>query len=150
MSLSWPEKTLRAFDHYGIDPNERKYNEHSAPRGGWCSACSKHSASNPFQLCDLEIARAADMAEHGIEARHCFWCRTAYPTMFDRAALCPRCQKKSDEQQRRVSEQIRRNKNRFNRSDGTTVRVPDGLGCTERLPRWMVEWDGDPGHREPR
>lgn len=24
-------------------------------------------------------------------------------------------------------------------ASGSTVRVPDGAGCSERLPRWMVE-----------
>ena len=141
---------MRAFKHYGIDPDERKYKGYSAPSGGWCGACSKHSNSNPFQLCDLELARAADMAEHGFEARHCFWCRSAYPVMFDRAALCPICQRKDDEQTRKVAEELKQKRAVPSSQDGAFVRVDDGLGCTERLPRWSVEWDGDPGYREPR
>ena len=150
MSVEWPERTMRAFKHYGIDPDERKYKGYSAPRGGWCKACLKHSASNPFQLCDLEIARAEDIEEHGFEARHCFWCRKAYPLMFDSGGLCPICRQKSDERDRQVAEELRQNQSTPNSREGAFVRVDDGLGCTEALPRWSVDWDGDPGYREPR
>ena len=141
---------MRAFKHYGIDPEARKYKGYSAPRGGWCGACAKHSASNPFQLCDLEIARAADIEQQGFEARHCAWCRMAFPKMFDRGALCPVCDGKNQERDRRVSEELKRIKSKPKSQDGLYVRVPDGLGCSEKLPSWAVEWDGDPGHREPR
>ena len=146
--LEWPDRTLAAFQHYGIDPADPKYRGTRAQAGGWCAACSKHSVSNPFELCDLEIERAKDIEANGFAARHCFHCRTAYPTVLDRGSICPICQRKQDAQDERVRREMAEQKRFVFRSSG--VRIDDGFGCTERVPEWMVEWDGDPGHKEPR
>jgi hypothetical protein len=144
----WPPQTIRAFEHYGIDYRDRKYAGTRAQSGGWCPACAKHSISNPFQLCDLELARAEDIREHGFEARHCAHCRSAYPTMLDKGSICPSCRRRQDRRDQKVRAEIAQRKRGFKHS--SSVRVPDGLGCTERIPAWMADWDGDPGHREPR
>lgn len=137
-------RKLAAMAYYGIDANDLKYSGGRSQTGQWCGFCARHSASNPTPLCDLEQARAAEMEELGFPARICFHCREAHPVMFSHAALCPACKRAQDERDQKVSRQIARRRRRRSSADGWTVRVDDGLGCTERLPRWMIDWDGNP------
>lgn len=142
MWSDWTESAQRAFKHYGLDPTHRRYTGERVQGGGWCDFCVQHTKNTPRILCDLEQARAAEMAELGFECSCCAHCKEAYPKMFNRAAICPACQRAQDERDAEVRAGLK-----FRRTGGVAksgVRVPDGLGCTEKLPAWMLDWDGDP------
>ena len=129
--------------YFGIDPTDRKYQGVRAQTGGWCDFCALHSVSNPRPRCDLEQARAKELEAIGYEVAVCFRCKCAYPKKFAHAALCPPCHQRQVEGDRIVLERTK--KDRTSNSHGSSsVRVPDGLGCTERVPRWTVDWDGNP------
>lgn len=138
------ERQLAAMAHYGIDPTDRKYFGGRAQTGEWCGFCANHSTSNPRPLCDLEQARAAEMEELGFPGRICFHCRKAHPVILSHAALCPACQRAQDNRDQEASRRINRRRRPSSSADGWSVRVDDGAGCTERIPRWMVDWDGRP------
>jgi len=138
----WNEKGLRAFDHYGIDPDSDRYRPGRPQGGGWCDFCVQHSKNTPRILCDLERARAAEMAELGFESSCCLHCKRAYPKMFNKAAICPRCQTLQDARDAEVRKKLRRPKSGTITSSGR--RIDDGLGCTEKVPAWTVGWDGNP------
>jgi hypothetical protein len=138
----WTQEALEVFQHYGLDPDDRKYLGGRSQVNGWCKFCNRHSVDNPSITCDLEQARAADMAQEGFEASCCFHCRNAYPRMFNRAGICPRCQRLQDERDAEIRAKLRPRQVSSIASSG--VRVADGLGCTEKLPGWMLDWDGDP------
>lgn len=127
-----------AFAHYGIDPEDRRYGGGRAQSGGWCTHCALHSTSNPRPSCDLEQARAAEMEELGFEARGCAHCLQAFPVILDRGRLCPGCYRAQEARDEAVRQQIS-GKPRLQ-----SGRIPDGAGCTERVPNWMVDWDGNP------
>jgi hypothetical protein len=143
LSNLYNERTTAHMAYYGIDPTDWKYQRVRAQTAGWCSFCAQHSVDNPRPLCDLEKARAAEMEELGFPARSCAHCRKAHPEMLSKAMLCPACQ---IAQAKKDAEALRRVKGcaTTSRLDGASVRVDDGLGCTERLPRWTVDWDGNP------
>lgn len=145
--MDWAPRIVRAFEHYGIDYKDRKYDQERGYSGGWCPACRSHAISSPWPLCDLEIARAEDIREHGFEARHCFHCRKAYPTMLDRGSICPACRRKQQKRDDEFEAQLARRQVE-RKTDG--IRIADGFGCVEKQPRWAVEWAGDPGQGEPR
>ena len=131
---------MQAFEHYGIDWTARKYQGGRAATGGWCKFCYRHSVANPYPSCDLEQARAAEMEELGFPARICFHCRKAHPVMFSEAALCPACKQAQDLRDAKVDRRSRRRSS----VHGWSMRVPDGAGCSEHIPTWMVDWDGNP------
>lgn len=106
-------RALAAFDLYGINPD------------------------GDGRKSELEQARAADMERHGFSARICTRCRRAYPEMFDHGATCPTCHDFQTRQDAKVRQQIHRGRH-TSRAD----RVPDGLGCTERVPGWTVHYGG--------
>lgn len=140
MWSEWTEAAQRAFRHYGLDPDSRRYAPGRAQGGGWCEFCSLHSNNTPHITCDLEQARADEMAELGFECRSCAHCKKAYPKILSKAALCPLCYRRQKERDAKVEAEIKAKGN----FAATAVRVPDGLGCTERLPAWAVDWDGNP------
>lgn len=139
--------TPAAFEHYGIDPDE--YGE-TVDYGGldWCPVCSVHAATDPLPRCDLELARAADMEAEGFDVKFCPHCAQGYPAITAKGGLCPACRRKDIQKKAELSRQ--REGRRPSRVGGAYVYVEDGLGCVEKLPQWMVDWDGNPGHKEPR
>jgi len=141
--LNWygPRMT-RLMAHYGIDPAEAKYEPHRGQGREWCSFCAMHPVDSPQPRCDLEQARAKELEAWGYEVSVCLHCKCAYPQMFNRAGLCRSCHHRQIKNDRRLREQA--TKRRISSDTGAWVRVPDGSGCTERLPRWSVEWNGSP------
>jgi threonine synthase len=91
-----------------------------------------HSAD---AVAELEEARRSEMETLGQEACRCSKCRKAYPTALRKEALCPICFRFEAANTARI-------RSNWSRSGGR--RVPDGLGCTERLPDWSINWDGNP------
>ena len=110
---SYGPRALAAFDLYGINP--------------------KADASRN----ELEQARAADMERHGFAARVCIRCGKAYPQMFDCGAICPGCHNFDLKYDAKIREQMKR---RWRSSRGD--RIPDGLGCCERVPAWTIDYGG--------
>ena len=106
-------RALAAFDLYGIDPEP-------------------DTARN-----ELEQARAADMERHGFPARVCVRCKKAYPKMFDCGAICPGCHNFDRKYDAKLREQMKRR-----RPSSRGDRVPDGLGCSERVPAWTIHYGG--------
>ena len=143
MQVEWKDSALRAFKHFGIDPESDRYHAGRAQSGEWCSFCHLHSENTPRVLCDLEKARAAEMKELGFEASCCFHCRRAYPKMFNKAAICPHCQRVQDARDALVAKTLRR-RNPVKNLASSGRRIQDGLGCTEKVPGWTVGWDGNP------
>lgn len=131
---SLPAPLDRAYEHYGIDPSHRKYWGGAAQVDPWCKTCCLHSTSNPTPECDLERARAADLRAEGFEVHHCAHCHQAYPLMFSKGRLCPVCRRRQDERDAQVTHRNRR---------GDGVYVSDHNGCVEKIPAWMVDWDGN-------
>lgn len=128
------EARQKAYEHYGIDPDA--YMGEYRHGDEFCPVCRAHYTTTKQAHCDLELARAKDMDELGYPARFCFHCHKAYPSIIDRGAICPAC----DRRQARLSTQVERDR----ASWGTGEYVPDGLGCVEKLPRWSVHWNGNP------
>lgn len=139
-----PSSQEKAYAHYGIDPegysDTFRYGDHS-----WCSVCANHYAANPLPRCDLEAARAEDIEAEGFDVRFCPHCRQAYPWLISKAGLCPACRKRDDLKSAEIQRQLdERRKNSPFRNTGAAVYIPDGVGCVEKVPRWMVDWDGNP------
>lgn len=93
---------------------------------------NEHRADAPAEL---EQARRSEMEALGHETRLCCRCRKAYPAALRKDALCPVCYRFEAANTQRV---------RSRRGKVAGRRVPDGLGCTERLPSWSIDWDGNP------
>jgi RNA polymerase subunit RPABC4/transcription elongation factor Spt4 len=131
------EQLIKAYEHYGIDPST--YDEAYQHGDTFCPVCGVHYTTMPLPRCDLELARAKDMEAEGFPARFCHHCHMAYPKATDRGAICPRCDRKqariSDEQQRRAKPRS---------WDALNAYVADGVGCVEKVPKWMVDFDGSP------
>ena len=125
-----------AYDHYGIDPES--YGEVYSHGLDWCPVCSVHYTTNPLPRCDLELARAADMEAEGFPAKFCPHCHSGYPAITDQNGLCPACRRKDNRKKEALS------KRRARHNSGSGGYVPDGLGCVEKVPSWMVDWDGNP------
>jgi hypothetical protein len=109
-----------AFDHYGIDPADPKY-EVAGSHSDYCRACRAHYDTTPVATCDLELARAADIEAEGFPARFCFHCHKAYPAAIDKGAICPACFRKKKQPPRRPR---RRRKTGY---------IEDGFGCVEKV-----------------
>ena len=139
------ERIAKAYEHYGIDPEA--YGETMAGIDlDWCPVCGVHSASSPLPRCDLEIERAFDMEREGFKAKFCPHCAQAYPALTAMGGICPACRRKDIKKQEELSKQRESVKHPFR----SGVYIDDGAGCVEKVPQWMVDWDFDPGHREPR
>ena len=123
----WPS-LIRAGKHYGFDPEDAVYRERSR-EGELCHDCATHRTGERYFPCDVQQARVADMEEAGYPATTCRTCRQAMPLRDGQVvAKCWSCEQPTAER-RRVRD--------------SAVRVDDGHGCTERLPSWMVDWDGN-------
>ena len=122
----WPS-LIRAGEHYGLDPDDAVYKERSRD-GQLCSTCWTHRTGERYFPCDVQRAQVRDMEAAGYPATTCRTCHRAMPKRDQVVAKCWSCENVEPERRR-----VR---------DGA-VRVDDGLGCTERLPSWMVNWDGD-------
>jgi hypothetical protein len=133
-----PDHLAKAYEHYGIDPST--YSDKYVHGSKMCWICGMHYTSMPIPRCDLERARADEMRQLGFEAGFCLRCSHAYPRQVGYAGCCPSCNYKLDRGPHAPSAV----------SAGAEAYVPDGAGCVEKLPRWMVDWDGNPGHEEPR
>jgi hypothetical protein len=130
--LRWPMDSA-ALEHYGIDPEDPKY-EVAGSHSDFCPACRAHFDTTPVATCDLELARAADIEAEGFPARFCFHCHMAYPAAIDRGAICPACRRKDDRRDALSKRRVRR-------YDPLNAYVADGVGCVEKVPKWMVDWD---------
>ena len=127
----WPDIVAGA-DHYGFDRSDPIYRERH-PRGRGvesCKACGIHPATERNYPCDVAIARAADMEAAGVPATFCLTCSREMPVRSAQSKYLPKCWRceRSEATRRRVG----------SRRDGS-VRIPDGAGCTERLPEWMLD-----------
>ena len=80
-----------------------------------------------------EIKRAEAMEELGLDVRFCEHCKCAMPKRRHQfhPSVCLACQRE---------QWARRRKTR-----GTYI--DDGNGCVEKVPSWMVDWNGDRGHK---
>lgn len=83
-----------------------------------------------------EIERAAALEELGLDPRFCQRCKCAMPKRRHQfyPSICLACDRKAWER-----------KKHWRRTRGTYV--DDGNGCVEKVPSWMVDWDGDRGHK---
>lgn len=127
-----------AMAHYGLDWDDPIYAEHmiGTAASGWCTLCHRHYDDRHTRRCDLEKARKAELEDMGYRCRTCFHCSQVFPRFLDQGGICPACKTRQDRRDAAVRSR------RYGR--GPDVRVPDGLGCTERLPAWMIDWDGNP------
>ena len=136
------ERIKAAMAHYGLDWDDPIYdaNRTGNPHMGWCTVCHRHYEDRHTRFCDLEKARRDEMQQLGYLARTCFHCNHVYPAVIDRGGICPACKVKQDRRDAAVRRKFPKS---FTwSSDG--VRVPDGAGCSEKVPRWMIDWDGNP------
>ena len=136
------ERMKAAMAHYGLDYDDLAY--HTArpgnPYSGWCSLCHMHYEGSRNRHCDIEKARREEMQEMGYACTTCFHCRHVYPRAIDRGGICPACKVNQDRKDAAVRLRYPR---RFG-GISSGVRVPDGAGCSEKVPRWMIDWDGNP------
>lgn len=128
-----------AYAHYGIDPKAYD-NFYRVGDASWCRVCGCHYAANSVPRCDLELARAGDIEAEGFDVKFCPHCRSAYPSVISRRGLCPSCRRAQD----LINAQVRR-EIEYRKRGGAGAYISDGLGCVEKVPAWMVDWDGGPG-----
>ena len=122
------ESHLAELAAHGIDPDDPKYVVLDSPHtflsgDDWCPWCHQHSTRCPRVRCDLQQAKAAQMAADG-PAAPCFICHQ--PFHGERGNLCPACIERAE-----VRKFRRWRGPRFSRS----VRRDDGLGCVDRVSR---------------
>ena len=134
----WPG-ILRSAEFYGLDQADPVYRERIPFERGRedCPVCRIHDVRERRFPCDVMLARAADMEAAGYPATFCRSCSYSMPVREGQqpwGSTCWHCEGQEAKPRKRG---VR---------DGS-VRVDDGLGCTERLPSWMVDWDGDRGHK---
>ena len=124
----WPG-ILRSAEFYGFDEGDPVYRERLPFEKGRvdCPVCRIHDERERRFPCDVMLARAADMEAAGYPATFCHSCRYAMPVRNDQEWWQPKCWH---------CEQVepRRPRNGY---------VDDGNGCVEKLPSWMVGWNGD-------
>jgi len=125
--------TPEAYKHYGIDP--ASYDDAYQHGNTFCPVCLVHYTTMPLPRCDLELARAKDMEAEGFDVNFCPHCHQGYPAITAKGGLCPRCRQKDQ----RKKEALRRG--RPSRYDPLNAYVADGVGCVEKVPKWMVDWD---------
>lgn len=131
----WPG-IVRSADFYGFDrddPVYRKRTPHEQGRES-CPVCRIHDARDRRYPCDVMLARARDMEEAGYPATFCRSCSYAMPVRTGQEsawmAKCWSCERAEAEYRRQ-------------RRTGTGTYVPDGLGCVEKVPSWMADFDGN-------
>jgi hypothetical protein len=121
---------LAAAEYYGFDKDDPVYSERPGPKKGlpWCPVCRHHDEKWRRFPCDVMLARAEDIEAAGYPATFCHSCARAMPVRSDQSEyrpICWACEKAKQEQRRLLS--------------GGSVRIPDGLGCSERVPSWMAD-----------
>lgn len=124
---------LRSARFYGFDENDPVYRRRIPYERGRtnCPVCGIHDDRERRLPCDVMLARAADMEAAGYPATFCGSCSRAMPVRGGQSKWGAKCW--SCESLKRDRPEVR---------DGA-VRVSDGLGCTERLPSWMIDYDGN-------
>ena len=133
----WPG-IVRSAEFYGLDCEDPVYQERIPYERGRvdCSVCRVHDARERRFPCDVMLARAADMEALGYPATFCRSCSYAMPVREGQRSWQTKCWHCEAQEHR----------TRHRGVSAGSVRVDDGHGCTERLPSWMVDWDGDLGH----
>lgn len=129
----WPDIVLGA-KHYGFDRNDPIYRERH-PRGRGikrCPACDVHPATERNFPCDVAMARAADMEAIGIPTTFCCSCAREMPVRSEQSKYLPKCFRCEKHEAKRRERRVY--------SDGSG-RIPDGAGCSERVPGWMLDPD---------
>lgn len=126
---------VKAGKFYGFDPADPVYRQRAPRESGWrlCRTCRCHNERDRSFPCDVMKARARDMEADGYPATTCRSCGYTMPVRLGQSPYDPRCFYCE-----RMAEKHRRPRGR----DGG-VYVPDGLGCVEKIPGWMVDWDGN-------
>ena len=129
----WPG-ILRSAEFYGFDQDDPVYRERVPFERGRedCPVCRIHDVRERRFPCDVMLARAKDMEAAGYPATFCRSCSYAMPVRGGQepwwVAKCWHC------------ENVRR------RPKSSNGWIDDGLGCVEKVPSWMVDWNGDRGH----
>ena len=129
----WPD-IRRGADHYGFDPDDPVYRER-IPREHDrtpCPSCRRHDVRERCLPCDVAMARAQDMEEAGYPATFCRSCYREMPVRSGQLEFLPKCFRCEAAHGRR----------RPQITNGGAY-VADGLGCVEKVPSWMVDWDGN-------
>lgn len=127
---------VRSADFYGFDRDDPVYKKRTPYEKGRedCPVCRIHDVRDRRYPCDVMLARARDMETAGYPATFCRSCSYAMPVRAEQEyswqAKCWHCE--------RVEMQHRR---RNARNGG--VYIDDGLGCVERIPSWMADFDGN-------
>jgi hypothetical protein len=126
----WPD-LMRGAEFYGFDKSDPVYRKRTPYRKGQrqCLVCRDHFVDDRRFPCDVEMARARDMESVGYPATFCRGCSRAMPVRSDQSDWLPKCWR--CERAMAKSRRVRRL--------GSTVRVSDGLGCSERLPAWTLD-----------
>jgi len=93
------EAFLSELAAHGIDPTDRKYqitdSAHVFTSGqSWCSWCRAHATERPRAACDLQRAKASEMAADGRPVAPCRLCRD--PHFGERGQRCPACTEKAE------------------------------------------------------
>jgi hypothetical protein len=125
----WPA-ILRSGDYYGLDRNDPVYKErHPRGRGiDYCPSCGLHPATERNYPCDVFLARAKDIEAAGYPSTFCRKCSRAMPVRGGQSEWLPECW---------YCERAKARRHRV--LDDGGVRVPDGLGCSEKVPAWTLE-----------
>jgi hypothetical protein len=127
----WPDIVAGA-EFYGFDRSDPIYKERH-PRGRGiegCPACGIHPATERNFPCDVAMARASDMEAAGISATFCRKCSREMPVRLGQSEWLPTCFRCEKHEANRRSPRTH--------SDGG-VRIPDGYGCSEKVPAWMLD-----------
>lgn len=125
----WPA-IVRSGDYYGLDRNDPIYRKRQPLERGveTCPSCHLHAATDRNYPCDVFLARAADIEAAGYPATFCRSCSRAMPVRSGQPESLPKCWycERAKAPRRRVHE------------DGG-VRISDGLGCSEKVPAWILD-----------
>jgi predicted nucleic-acid-binding Zn-ribbon protein len=134
----WPS-IVKSADYYGFDRNDPVYKTRTPYEKGQkqCPSCGLHAAQDRNYPCDVQLARAADIEAEGYPATFCRRCSGAMPTRNDQVIpLCWFCTNPPQAHRSRIR--------------NGAVYVDDGVGCVEKVPSWMAEWDGGRPMQEPK
>ena len=126
----WPD-ILAGAKFYGFDREDPVYKERH-PRGRGvesCRSCGIHPATERNLPCDVAKARAADIEAAGYPATFCRKCSREMPVRSGQSKWLPTCFRCERHHAARYRSRV---------VDGA-VRIPDGAGCSERVPAWMLD-----------